>query len=167
MKIGLTLALLTTIIVTGCDQNQGAFHADGESSKSSPPDPRAETMWGHNLTKAQTRAKAADKLVLIDFTGSDWCPPCMGLHDNVFTQKEFLDYAEKKLELVVIDFPKNKPLDETRERANQVLSRTYKVTGFPTVIVLDGSGKELHRSVGYGRQNAKTYTAKLQKALGR
>ena len=103
MKTLLTLATLTIMGGTGCNQNQDAYRVDSESSEAPAPDPRAAKMWGHNLTKAQTQAKGAGKLVLLDFTGSDWCPPCMALHDFVLTQTEFLDFAEKHLELVELE----------------------------------------------------------------
>ena len=107
------------------------------------------------------------KLVFVDFTGSDWCPPCMALHDHVLTQKAFLDFAEKNLELVVIDFPKNKPLDEKVELANRALAEQYKIGSFPTVLVLDVDGGVVHREEGFGNKNAKAYTADLKKALNK
>lgn len=157
-----TLAVL--LIGTGCDPQLG-----GNSAGGPPPeaDPRAKTLWSADLFAAQARAKENGKLVLIDFTGSDWCPPCMMLHDHVLTQKEFLDYAEQHLELVVIDFPKKTPLDEATERANQALAQTHGVNAFPTIIVMDGEGKVVHRYEGYGRETAKGFTDNLAAKLGR
>ena len=88
----------------------------------------------------------------------------MALHDHVLTQKEFLDFAEKNLELVVIDFPKNKPLDEKVELANRALAEQYKIGSFPTVLVLDVEGSVVHREEGFGNKNAQAYTADLKKA---
>ena len=167
MKTLLTLATLTITVGTGCNQNQDAFRVDSESSEAPTPDPRAEKMWGHDLTKAQAHAKGAGKLVLLDFTGSDWCPPCMALHDFVLTQTEFLDFAEKHLELVELDFPKSKSIDKELVERNAKLAEKYNVDGFPTIIVLDAAGKMVHRDVGYSGKNAKAYTVALAKALGR
>ena len=124
-------------------------------------------MWGHDVSTAQSRAKENGKLVLLDFTGSDWCPPCMALHDFVLTQPEFLNYAEKNLELVELDFPQNKSIDKKLAEANDKLAKKYNIDGFPTIIVLDAAGKIVHRDVGYSGKNAKAYTANLQKALAR
>jgi len=167
MKDLLTLVALTFITASGCNQNQDSFRAGSKSDEAPPPDPRAETMWGHNIITAQSRAKKNGTLILLDFTGSDWCPPCMALHDFVLTQPEFLNYAEKNLELVELDFPKNKSIDAKLVEANARLAEKYNVEGFPTIIVLDAAGKIVHRDTGYSGKNAKAYTASLQKALGR
>ena len=91
----------------------------------------------------------------------------MALHDYVLTQKEFLDFAEKNLELVVVDFPRNKPLDEKVELANRALAEQYNIKSFPTVLVLDVDGAIVHREEGFGNKNAKAYTANLKEALGK
>ena len=167
MKNLLTLVALTLITASGCDQDQDSFRVNSGSGEAPAPDPRAEAMWGHNIITAQSRAKENGKLVLLDFTGSDWCPPCMALHDFVLTQPEFLNYAEKNLELVELDFPKNKSIDEKLAESNAKLAEKYNIDGFPTIIVLNGAGKIVHRDVGYSGKNAKAYTANLQKTLGR
>src|SRR5262245_55081600 len=65
--------------------------------------------WNENFDKALAQAKTEKKMVLMDFTGSDWCPPCKKLAKDVFSQKEFADYAKDKLVLVELDFPQAKP----------------------------------------------------------
>jgi len=160
----ISLLILATFIFVGCGQQPYGGAAGGEAP---PADPRAEQMWSTDLPAAQARARAAGKLVFIDFTGSDWCPPCMALHDQVLVQKPFLDYAEKNLELVVIDFPKNKPLDQKVELANRALSEKYNVQSFPTLIVLDANGQVVHRDEGYGGKKAEAFTAELKQKLGR
>jgi protein disulfide-isomerase len=167
MKNLLTLIALTIITASGCNQDQDSFRVSSGNDEAPAPDPRAEAMWGHNIITAQSRAKENGKLVLLDFTGSDWCPPCMALHDFVLTQPEFLNYAEKNLELVELDFPKNKSIDEKLAESNAKLAEKYNIDGFPTIIVLNGAGKIVHRDVGYSGKNAKAYTANLQKTLGR
>ena len=164
MKNKIAFTLIGLLLALGCDYDPGAHN--GPAHKLGP-DPRAEKMWGSDLAAAQARAKTSGKLVFIDFTGSDWCPPCIALHDNVLTQPEFLDYADKNLELVEIDFPRNKPINKTVELANRNLAEKYKVQSFPTLIVMDAAGKILHRDEGYGSQNAKAFTADLKAALGR
>ena len=123
----------------------------------------AEGEWMTDLAKAQTKAKEEKKLVLIDFTGSDWCPPCKKLHQDIFMSQEFKDYAAKNLVLVEIDFPRSKPQSDELKAANKQLSEKYNVTGFPTVIVLSPDGKELSREVGFGATTPEKYVAKLQK----
>ena len=164
MKNKITFTLIGLLLTLGCGYEPGADNSPGQKLV---PDPRAEKMWGSDLAAAQARAKTSGKLVFIDFTGSDWCPPCIALHDNVLTQPEFLDYADKNLELVEIDFPRNKPLNVPVELANKTLAGIYNVQSFPTLIVMDATGKILHRHEGYGRKNAKAFTADLKASLGR
>jgi thiol:disulfide interchange protein len=45
----------------------------------------AEGDWLTDLSKAQAKAKTEKKLVLMDFNGSDWCPPCKALRKNVLS----------------------------------------------------------------------------------
>ena len=164
MKNKIAFTLIGLLLALGCDYDPGAHNGPAHKLV---PDPRAEKMWGSDLAAAQTRAKTTGKLVFIDFTGSDWCPPCIALHDNVLTQPEFLDYADKNPELVEIDFPRNKPINKTVELANRNLAEKYNVQSFPTLIVMDAAGKILHRDEGYGSQNAKAFTGDLKAALGR
>jgi thioredoxin-related protein len=98
--------------------------------------------WSDDLDKALEKAKAEKKSVLVEFTGSDWCPPCIAMRKNVFTKKEFVEAASKKFILVELDFPKgNKELSEK----NQPMAEKYEIEGFPTVILLDSTGKEFNR----------------------
>jgi len=122
-----------------------------------------EGNWLTDLSKAQAKAKQENKLVLMDFNGSDWCPPCKALRKNVFESKAFMDYAKNNLVLVDVDFPHQKQQTEEVKRANEALSQKYKVEAFPTVIVLSGEGKELTKVEGYGGQSPEDFVATLKK----
>ena len=124
----------------------------------------AEGEWSTDLTAAKAKAKEAGKHVLIDFTGSDWCPPCKALHKNVFTTDEFSKYAKENLILVELDFPNKKPQSAELKETNQKLAKQYKIEGYPTVILLDPSGKELMREVGYSGEKPAEYIAMIKKA---
>jgi protein disulfide-isomerase len=110
----------------------------------------AEGEWMTDLAKAQEKAKQENKAILINFTGSDWCGFCIKLDKEVFSKPEFKQYAEKNLVLVEADFPSKKKLDPALKTANEKLKEQYKVEGFPTLVVLDASGKKLGEEVGYG-----------------
>ena len=160
MKLLPLICLTAMLGLIACGPYQNAAEAP-------PPDPRAKQLWGDNLEIAKAQAAKNNKLVFVNFTGSDWCPPCMALRDNVLTQKAFLDFAERNLELVFIDFPKNKPLDEKVELANRALAEQYNIKIFPTVLVLDVDGTVVHRGEELDNKNAKAYTADLKKALNK
>jgi thioredoxin-related protein len=123
----------------------------------------AEEGWLTDLSKAKAQAKADHKMVLMDFNGSDWCPPCKALRKNVLSSSEFMDYAKKNLVLVDVDFPRHKELPKSQKEANDALAQRFGVEGFPTVVVLNSDGKEIKKSVGYDGQNAKDFIAELQK----
>lgn len=118
--------------------------------------------WLTDLPAAETRAKAQKRLVMLDFTGSDWCPVCAEAHKEIFSKKEFADYAAQNLVLVEVDFPERKPQSEALAKANKALAAKYKVDGFPTFIVLDGDGKELGR-FQYEPGGPKPFIARLEK----
>lgn len=123
----------------------------------------AEGEWLTDFAKAQEKAKAEKKLVFLDFTGSDWCPPCKSLHNTVLTSAEFTKFAKDNLVLVEVDFPRSKPQSAELKAANRKLSDKFNIEGYPTIIVLDAAGKEIFREVGFGGTPAKDYVAKLAK----
>jgi protein disulfide-isomerase len=123
----------------------------------------AESQWATDLTKAIAQAKAENKTVLADFTGSDWCTFCIKLHKDVFETRPFADYAKKNLVLVEIDFPNKKAQSDAVKRTNQQLQEKYKVEGFPTVILFNGEGKEIGRETGSDGEGQKSYLARIDK----
>lgn len=98
--------------------------------------------WTTDLEKALAQAKTEKKCVLVEFTGSDWCPPCIVMRKNVFSKKEFVTAASKKYILVALDFPKG---DKDLAEKNEPLALKYQIEGFPTVILLTPEGKEFTR----------------------
>jgi thioredoxin-related protein len=122
-----------------------------------------ESLWLTDLPKAQAQAKKENKLVLMDFNGSDWCPPCKALRENVLSSEAFLEFARKNLVLVDVDFPRQKKQREEVRKANEALSDKFGISVFPTVIVLSSDGKELKRTEGYGGESTKTFIAELEK----
>lgn len=119
--------------------------------------------WLTDFAKAEAQAQAENKLVLIDFTGSDFCPPCKLLHKTVFTSPEFIAFAKTNLVLVVADFPEYKKLPKAQVKANEALKTRFDVDGYPTVLVLDSHGKVLSKEAGYEGMSAKEYVANLAK----
>jgi thioredoxin-related protein len=104
---------------------------------------RADATWLTDFQKAQAEAKEGHKLILLEFTGSDWCIWCIRLEAEVFSQPEFADFAKKNLVLVRADFPRAKPLSAEVRKQNQELAQRYEIGGFPTIVVLNGEGKQV------------------------
>src|SRR5271170_5032633 len=124
----------------------------------------ADLNWMTDLPKAQALAKQENKLVLMDFSGSDWCPWCVKLDKETLDQPEFADYAKKNLELVLLDFPNSKPQSDDLKQANAALQKKYNVEGFPTLIAIKPDGTVVMTQVGYLEGGPKALIAMLDEA---
>ncbi len=122
----------------------------------------AESTWLTDLPKAEAQAKAEGKIVLMDFTGSDWCGWCIKFKKEVLDTPEFQAYAAKNVVLVEVDYPNKKEQSDDLKKANAALKDHYDVQGFPTLVVLDKNGKEIGRQVGYAEGGPKAFIAKLE-----
>jgi thioredoxin-related protein len=107
--------------------------------------------WETDYAKALQAAKSQNKRVLLDFTGSDWCGPCIELRKQVFSRPDFRAYANNNLVLVEIDYPQRKKQPDELKKQNEKLSKQYEIDekGFPTVILLDSAGKVIREFTGY------------------
>lgn len=105
--------------------------------------------WSTDYQAALKAAKAGNKPILADFTGSDWCAWCVRLGKDTFSQPEFAKFAKDKLVLLELDFPQGKEQDAAVKKQNEELAAKYGVEGFPTLVLIDGNGKEIARHVGY------------------
>ena len=124
---------------------------------------RAESGWTIDYKKAQDEAKASHKLVLLNFTGSDWCGYCIQFDRLILSQPQFKDYATKNLVLLEVDFPRRKPQSVEIKKQNMVLAQRYQVEGFPTVVIEDGEGKTLWRYDGMYTGGIVAFLAELDK----
>src|SRR5215218_2627951 len=102
----------------------------------------AANGWDDDYDKALAKAKAEKKMVVLDFTGSDWCSWCMKLDKEVFSKKEFKDYAKDNLVLVEVDFPQGKKQSKKLKEQNEKLKTEHAVRGYPTIIVLNSEGQK-------------------------
>ena len=112
--------------------------------------------WSENYTDAVAKAKKSGHYILLDFSGSDWCGWCIKLNNEVFSQPEFKAYAEKNLELVLIDKPARRQIPKETVKQNDALIQKYNVQGFPTVVILSPN-EELAGYTGYQAGGAVKY----------
>jgi len=121
--------------------------------------------WRTDYEKALAGAKSSNKCVLIDFNGSDWCGPCIEMKKVVFSKPAFSSYADKNLVLLDIDYPQRKVLPEKLTAQNKRLEKQYGIdkSGYPTVFLLDPSGKILGHLEGYGGQSSADMIAWIEK----
>ena len=122
----------------------------------------AASGWQTDFAAAQTSAKKDSKAILLDFTGSDWCGWCIKMKKDSLDQKAFQEFADKKLVLVEVDFPNNKKQTDAVKKQNEALQKKYNVEGYPTFVLVDGSGKELGRHVGYLKGGPSAFVQKIE-----
>lgn len=120
-----------------------------------------DVTWLTNYEKALAQAKAENKAVLMDFTGSDWCGWCIKMVKDTLSKKEFTDYAAKHLVLVEVDFPNKKEVPAETKKQNEELQKQFDVKGFPTFVLVDKNGKEIGRQRGYLEGGPAAFIAKL------
>ena len=103
-------------------------------------------IWLSDFLKARTIAKENHQMILINFSGSDWCGPCIQMHKEVFEKEDFKAFAKKNLVLLKADFPrleKNK-LSTQQLKKNNELALKYNPDGdFPLTLLLDKNLKVL------------------------
>ena len=130
------------------------------------PDPAKVDVfkWETDLEVAKKRAKDEDKVILADFTGSDWCGWCIKLKKEVFDKPEFKEYAKKHLVMLELDFPHEKRLPAKEKEQNEKLSQEFKVEGFPTILLMNAKGKEVGRT-GYQDGGPEKYVEHLKGLL--
>src|SRR5215204_734182 len=126
----------------------------------------AATGWDDDYDKALGKAKAENKMVVLDFTGSDWCGWCIKLDKEVFSKKEFKDYAKENLVLLEVDFPQSKNQTKKLKEQNEKLKGEHSIKGFPTIIVLNSEGKRVGE-LGYMEGGPTAFIAKLDALKGK
>jgi len=122
--------------------------------------------WLSDAGMAQAKAKAENKLTLLDFTGSDWCSWCMKLKREVFDQPDFAQFAQARLVMVEVDFPHNRTLSQLQQHANARLKHIYGISAYPTIILLNEDGRRIGR-MGYVAGGPAAFIAQLEKVTGR
>jgi len=126
--------------------------------------PNGKLSWVTDYNLALEQAKEEHKHVFLFFTGSDWCGWCKKLNREILTTNEFGQYAQDKLILVELDYPRQTPQSYEVRVQNKMLESRYSITGFPTVVVLDYTGKSVAR-MGYQAGGPEPFINQL-KALG-
>ena len=90
-------------------------------------------VWQTDILKAQELSKSSNKPIFAFFTGSDWCGWCTRLQKNVFEKPKFIEWAQKNVILLELDFPRRKQLSPELTQQNAGLQQTFQVQGFPTI----------------------------------
>jgi len=124
--------------------------------------------WEIDFENAKKQAEKEHKLVLLNFSGSDWCIPCIQFKKEILQSKEFLDFAENNLVLVNADFPRlNKnQLAKDIQKKNEKLADKYDPEGiFPLTILLNNEGKILKKWEGFPRVDPASFNAQIKEFI--
>ncbi len=115
--------------------------------------------WQTDLEKCKEIAKENNQKIVLVFSGSDWCAPCIKLERDILSSDEFKSYAKKNFVLLKADFPRRKrnKLTKEQQKKNSQLADTYNKNGFfPYVVVLNMNAKVLG-TTGYKKVTPKEY----------
>lgn len=121
--------------------------------------------WETSFENAKKKAEKEHKLILLSFSGSDWCGPCIRLHKEVFESTSFKDFAESSLVLINADFPRLKKdqLPKDLQKENDNLADKYNPQGsFPYTVLLDENGKVIKTWDGFPNTTAEQFTGQLK-----
>ena len=123
------------------------------------------TSWQPNFEKAKQVAHEKHELILLSFSGSDWCGPCMRLRKEIFESDVFTKMADNNLVMVNADFPRNRKNQLSAEvtKQNDALADKYNPDGkFPYTLLLDENGKVLDTWDGYPNISAEEFTDQVK-----
>ena len=131
-----------------------------------PPTPNVyrPAVWLIDFKQAQAKAREINFPILAAFVSLDWCPWCQKMEEEIFSQQEFLTYAENHFVLFQADYPKHQEQPAKIKDQNKALAVTYSIDSYPTVLILDRKGKKIAET-GYRRGRVRAYLDHLEKLL--
>jgi thioredoxin-related protein len=121
--------------------------------------------WLGDFNAAKTEATEQHKLILINFSGSDWCGPCIRLRKEILESAAFTDYATDHLVLVRADFPRQKKnqLSKDQVKLNEALADKYNADGkFPYTLLVDENGKVLFAWDGFPNETPEQFVSQIE-----
>jgi thioredoxin-related protein len=126
--------------------------------------------WITDFEKAKKEAAASGKMVLLNFSGSDWCGPCIKMKKEIFESSIFSDYAAANLILVRADFPrlKKNKLSKELTKSNEALAAKYNKKGdFPCTVLINAKGEVVKSWIGLAKLTPETMVEEVKKAMAK
>ena len=124
--------------------------------------------WHTNMEEARQLARQEHRHILLNFSGSDWCGPCILLRKDILDQPSFMQMADTTLILVNADFPrkkKNQPSPD-QQRLNDRMADQYNSRGqFPLTLLLTAEGKVLKQWEGNPGISPEVFSAQVRAAV--
>jgi thiol-disulfide isomerase/thioredoxin len=128
----------------------------------------ATNGWHYNLDEARQLARDQHKHILLNFSGSDWCGPCILLRKQILDNPEFLQMADSSLILVNADFPRSKKdqLSPQQQALNNAMADKYNTQGkFPFTLLLNADGKVLKTWEGLPNEKPADFATEVRTAI--
>ena len=163
-KFNLILALLALAGLGTLYSEEAAPEAPAVEEADAPA---AEGIkWHHDLQAALDEAKASNKMVIADFTGSDWCGWCIKLVNEVFSQAAFFNLVKDKYVFAEIDLPRSKPISDEQKAKNQEYVKKYEINSFPSILILKADGSVVGKT-GYKAGGPEAYAKHLEEIISK
>ena len=124
--------------------------------------------WSGDFEAAKTQAAQQHKLILVNFSGSDWCGPCIRLRKEILESATFESYAGDHLVLVRADFPRQKKnqLGKDQVKLNEALADKYNSEGkFPYTLLVDETGKVLFQWDGFPDETPDQFVSQIDQII--
>jgi thioredoxin-related protein len=121
--------------------------------------------WLTNFDTATKAATEKHQLILLNFSGSDWCGPCIRLRKEIFETPAFISFADSNLVLINADFPRNKKnrLSDDQTKQNNAMADKYNPEGkFPYTLLLNADGKVLKEWDGFPNETPAGFIAAIK-----
>lgn len=121
-------------------------------------------IWQGDFSQAKAEAAKEHKLILVNFSGSDWCVPCIRLRKEILESAAFENYASGHLVLVRADFPRQKKNQPSKEQVklNEALADQYNAGGkFPYTLLVDENGKVLKEWDGFPNETPEQFVSDI------
>jgi thioredoxin-related protein len=128
----------------------------------------SKAEWHNNLNDAEKIAQKEHKYVLLNFSGSDWCGPCMQMRKEFFESDDFRKMADTELVLVNADFPRNKKnqLAAAQQKLNDEMADKYNAEGkFPYTLLLNSEGKVLGSWDGLPKETVNDFIVEIRNGI--
>lgn len=122
----------------------------------------------NTLAQARQQAKGSQKFILLNFSGSDWCVPCIQMEKEIFEDAAFKQFSQQSLVWLNADFPRGKKVQPPKEQLaeNEALAEQYNKEGiFPLTVLLDSEGKVVKEWQGKPEVSAQQFVQQVQAAM--
>jgi thiol-disulfide isomerase/thioredoxin len=121
--------------------------------------------WLTDLDVAKKTAAEKHQLILLNFSGSDWCGPCIRLRKEIFENNIFISFADSNVVLINADFPRNKKnrLSDDQTNRNNAIADKYNPDGkFPYTLLLNANGKVVKEWDGFPNETPASFVAEIK-----